>query len=55
MTQEKQFVEVIQENEGILYKMTRLYANNKEDQKDLYQDMYISYGKHLTHLEVMQS
>ena len=45
MTQEKQFVEVIQENEGILYKMTRLYANNKENQKDLYQDIVYQLWK----------
>ncbi|MFS4481769.1 RNA polymerase sigma factor [Hyunsoonleella sp. 2307UL5-6] len=45
MKQEKQFVEVIQENEGILYKMTRLYADNKEDQKDLYQDVVYQLWK----------
>jgi RNA polymerase sigma-70 factor (ECF subfamily) len=45
MTQEKVFVEVIQDNEGILYKMTRLYANNKEDQKDLYQDIVYQLWK----------
>jgi len=45
MTQEKQFVEVIQDNEGILYKMTRLYVNDKEDQKDLYQDIVYQLWK----------
>ena len=45
MTQEKQFVEVIQDNEGILYKMTRLYVDNKEDQKDLYQDIVYQLWK----------
>ena len=45
MTQEKQIVEVIQANEGILYKMTRLYANDKEDQKDLYQDIVYQLWK----------
>jgi len=45
MTQEKHFVEVIQDNEGILYKMTRLYANDKEDQKDLYQDIVYQLWK----------
>jgi RNA polymerase sigma-70 factor (ECF subfamily) len=45
MTQEKEFVEVIQDNEDILYKMTRLYANNKEDQKDLYQDIVYQLWK----------
>jgi RNA polymerase sigma-70 factor (ECF subfamily) len=45
MTQENKFVEVIQENEGILYKMTRLYANDKEDQKDLYQEIVYQLWK----------
>ncbi|MHA7060252.1 RNA polymerase sigma factor [Aquimarina sp. M1] len=45
MTQEKQFVEVIQDNEGILYKITRLYANDEEDQKDLYQDIVYQLWK----------
>lgn len=45
MTQENKFVEVIQENEGILYKMTRLYVNDKDDQKDLYQDIVYQLWK----------
>jgi RNA polymerase sigma-70 factor (ECF subfamily) len=45
MTQENKFVEVIQDNEGILYKMTRLYANDKEGQKDLYQDIVYQLWK----------
>jgi len=45
MSQEKEFVEVIQNNEGILYKMTRLYANNTEDQKDLYQEIIYQIWK----------
>ncbi len=45
MTQEKQFVEVIQDNEGILYKISRLYTDNKEDQKDLYQDIVYQLWK----------
>jgi len=45
MTQENKFVEVIQDNEGILYKMTRLYTNDKDDQKDLYQDIVYQLWK----------
>lgn len=45
MPQEKEFVAVIQNNEGILYKMTRLYANNTEDQKDLYQEIVYELWK----------
>lgn len=45
MPQEKEFVEVIQKNESILYKMIRLYADNKEDQKDLYQEIVYQLWK----------
>lgn len=45
MQQEKEFVEVIQKNESILYKMTRLYADNKEEQKDLYQEIVYQLWK----------
>lgn len=45
MPQEKEFVALIQNNEGILYKMTRLYANNTEDQKDLYQEIVYQLWK----------
>lgn len=45
MPQEKEFVEIIQENESILYKMIRLYADNKEDKKDLYQEIVYQLWK----------
>ena len=45
MPQEKEFVELIQENESILYKMIRLYADDKEDQKDLYQEIVYQLWK----------
>lgn len=45
MPQEKEFVELIQENESILYKMIRLYADTKEDQKDLYQEIVYQLWK----------
>jgi len=47
MRSKKEFVKDIQENEGIIYKVTRIYSNNSEDQKDLYQEivyqLYKSY------------
>ena len=45
MPQEKEFVEIIQKNESILYKMMRLYADTKEDQKDLYQEIVYQLWK----------
>lgn len=45
MSQDREFVEAIQNNEGTLYKMTRLYTDNKEDQKDLYQEIVYQLWK----------
>ncbi|HMH22194.1 MAG TPA: sigma-70 family RNA polymerase sigma factor [Puia sp.] len=39
MHNEQEFIGIIKENEGLIYKVTRLYANNKEDEQDLYQDI----------------
>jgi RNA polymerase sigma-70 factor (ECF subfamily) len=36
MHTKKEFIQDIKENEGIIYKITRIYSNNNEDQKDLY-------------------
>ena len=35
----EEFIQNIKENEGIIYKITRIYSNNTEDQKDLYQEI----------------
>ena len=40
-----EFVQRIKEHEGILYKVTRVYTNNDEDQKDLYQDIVYQLWK----------
>jgi len=39
MRKEKRFTELIKENEGILFKITRIYTSSSEDQKDLYQEI----------------
>ena len=39
MQNKQQFIDVIKENEGIIYKVTRIYSFSKEDQKDLYQEI----------------
>ena len=39
MGKEEQFTELVKEHEGILFKISTMYASNKQDQKDLYQDI----------------
>jgi RNA polymerase sigma-70 factor (ECF subfamily) len=36
---QKEFIGLIQEHEGIIYKITRVYFDQEEDQKDLYQEI----------------
>lgn len=48
MNQESEFISVIKNNEGILYKLSKAYADTREDQQDLYQEivyqLYRSFG-----------
>ena len=39
------FVAIIKENEGVIYKITRVYTDTKEDQKDLYQEIVYQLWK----------
>lgn len=45
MHTKKEFIQDIKENEGIIYKITRIYSNNTEDQKDLYQEIVYQLWK----------
>ena len=45
MHTEQAFTNIIKENEGIIYKVTRLYTSNKDDQKDLYQEVVYNLWK----------
>ena len=45
MPQQAAFVSLIKENEGIIYKITRAYARDREDQKDLYQEVVYQLWK----------
>lgn len=38
---EKEFIRVIQDNEGILFKVSNLYSNNEVDAQDLRQEMIL--------------
>lgn len=39
MNKEARFTEVIQDNEGLIYKITSVYAKSNFDQQDLYQEI----------------
>lgn len=39
MNTEGEFVSLIQQNEGIIFKITNIYADTSEDKKDLYQEI----------------
>ena len=41
----KEFIQKIKDNEGIIYKVARIYSNNREDLKDLYQEIVYQLWK----------
>jgi len=45
MPQKETFIQTIKDNEGIIYKITRVYAKDTEDQKDLYQEIVYQLWK----------
>jgi len=45
MQQKEAFIQTIKDNEGIIYKITRVYAKDTEDQKDLYQEIVYQLWK----------
>jgi RNA polymerase sigma factor (sigma-70 family) len=45
MQRKKEFIGIIQENEGLIYKVTRVYADSKEDEQDLYQEIVYQLWK----------
>ena len=45
MDNKKDFIKIIQENEGLIYKITRVYSNSKEEGKDLYQEIVYQLWK----------
>lgn len=45
MPKEEKFVQIIKEHEGILFKITTVYTDNGDDQKDLYQDIVFQLWK----------
>ncbi|MEP3371718.1 MAG: sigma-70 family RNA polymerase sigma factor [Maribacter dokdonensis] len=45
MHSKEDFIQQIKENEGIVYKVARLYTNSAEDQKDVYQEIVYQLWK----------
>lgn len=45
MDREDEFVRVIKKNEGVIFKITTIYTDNREDQQDLYQDIVYQLWK----------
>ena len=45
MKHNTEFITLIKANEGLIYKMVRVYTNSKEDEKDLYQEIVYQLWK----------
>jgi RNA polymerase sigma-70 factor (ECF subfamily) len=45
MSKEELFTTLIKQNEGVIFKITTFYTDNRDDQKDLYQDIVYQLWK----------
>lgn len=45
MGKEEEFTQTIRDNQGIIFKITTVYTDNSDDQKDLYQDIVYQLWK----------
>ncbi len=45
MGKEESFTRIIKENEGVIFKITTIYTQNGQDQKDLYQEIVYQLWK----------
>jgi len=45
MQDKKEFIELIKQNEGLIYKVTKVYATNEDEGKDLYQEIVYQLWK----------
>lgn len=45
MQKANEFVRIIKLNEGVIFKITTMYTDNRDDQKDLYQDIVYQLWK----------
>ena len=42
---QQEFISIIKANEGVIYKLTKIYADSIEDKKDLYQEVVYQLWK----------
>lgn len=47
MSKEHEFTQIIKNHEGVIFKITTVYTDNHEDQKDLYQEIVYQLWKSL--------
>lgn len=45
MDNQTAFIEIIQQNEALIYKVAKIYSNSKEDEQDLYQEIVYQLWK----------
>ena len=45
MGKEESFTRIIKDNEGVIFKITTIYTDNRQDQKDLYQEIVYQLWK----------
>jgi len=45
MSKEAEFTRIIKDNEGVIFKITTIYTDSSEDQKDLYQEIVYQLWK----------
>ena len=45
MHSKEDFIGIIKENEGLIYKVARVYTNSREDEQDLYQEVVYQLWK----------
>ncbi len=46
MSKEALFTQTIKDNQGLIFKITTIYTDNKDDQQDLYQDIVFQLWKY---------
>lgn len=51
MTKEEEFVKLIQDNQGLIYKITTIYSREKEEREDLYQEIIYQTWKSFDHFK----
>ncbi|REG91412.1 RNA polymerase sigma factor [Algoriphagus antarcticus] len=51
MNKEEEFVNLIQKNQGLIYKITTIYAKEKAEQEDLYQEIVFQTWKSFDHFK----